>query len=89
MATNGTASDDTYMADPYANSGKLDTGSLGPAFGGGGGGLFLPANPVPAAQPDFLFPENYEESYRRSWGERLTFHIGASYLAGKWPPCAA
>ena len=84
MSTSET--NDTYMADPYASSGKLDTGSLGPAFGGTGNLFLPPPSPSPVAQPDFLFPENYEESYRRSWGERLTFHIGASYLAGTPSP---
>ena len=86
--------DPSAMADPYAlkdgaipAAGKLDT-SLGPAFGG----LTFPAgaNPAATVQPDFLFAENYEEDYRRSWGERLTFHIGAGYLAGvDRPPPAA
>lgn len=35
-----------------------------------------------ADQPDFLFDENYDTSFRRSWGERLTFHAGSAYLLG-------
>ncbi|KAL1523696.1 hypothetical protein AB1Y20_018633 [Prymnesium parvum] len=74
------------LADPYALKDgalpppdKFDAGSF-PSFGG----LTFPAqaNPGPTVQPDFLFPENYEENYRRSWGERLTFHIGSAYLTG-------
>jgi len=70
---------DSFMADPYASPGKINTGSLGPAFGGD---LYLPSKPAPLPQPDYLFEENYQEDYRRSWGERLTFHIGGAYLAG-------
>ena len=80
------ASDGSAMADPYAlKDGAVPppTGGLGPAFGG----LTFPAgaNPGPTVQPDFLFPENFEEDYRRSWGERLTFHIGSAYLTGATP----
>lgn len=76
-------SDSNAMADPYllkdgTTPPKLDAAPLG------GFALSLPpqANPGLTVQPDFLFPENYEENYRRSWGERLTFHIGTAYLAG-------
>mmetsp|Transcript_25277 Transcript_25277/g.51351 ORF Transcript_25277/g.51351 Transcript_25277/m.51351 type:complete len:204 (-) Transcript_25277:199-810(-) len=78
------------LSDPYTSSspngipaaGKLDTGSLGPVFGAGWGlGPSLPQVAMEDA-PDYLFAENYDAAFRRSWGERLTFHIGSAYLAG-------
>lgn len=33
-------------------------------------------------QPEFLFPENFDTGFRRSWGERLVYHIGCAYLVG-------
>ena len=83
------------LSDPYTSSsasgttatGKLDAGSLGPVFGAGWGlGPSLPQ--VEENTPDYLFAENYDAAYRRSWGERLTFHIGSAYLAGEGPSCA-
>jgi len=77
------------LSDPYTPSspsgttaaGKLDAGSLGPVFGASWGlGPTLPQ--VEENAPDYLFAENYDAAYRRSWGERLTFHIGSAYLAG-------
>ena len=75
---------DPYADPNVASSTTLDPSKLGPAFGGGTWGAGGPPAPkVPAAsQPDFLFPENYDEMYRRSWGDRLTYHIGCGYLAG-------
>uniref|UniRef100_A0A7S3TJ48 Mitochondrial import inner membrane translocase subunit TIM23 n=1 Tax=Strombidinopsis acuminata TaxID=141414 RepID=A0A7S3TJ48_9SPIT len=77
---------DGFLADPYANadaasSASADISKLGPAFGAG---WSMPApGAVPsAAQPDFLFPESADDKYRRSWGERLTYHIGLGYLTG-------
>ena len=32
--------------------------------------------------PDYLFETDFDESFRRSWGERLTFHTGGAYLVG-------
>ena len=81
------SSTDEAMRDTYATSAtsavpatKLDAASLGPAFGGWG----MAPQPQLEEQnaPDYLFPENFDVAYRRSWGERLTFHIGAAYLAG-------
>ena len=80
------------LSDPYtssspsgtASAGKLDAGSLGPVFGAGWGlGPTLPQ--VEENAPDYLFAENYDAAFRRSWGERLTFHIGSAYLAGEGP----
>jgi len=67
------------MADPYSSP-----SSPPPS---------LPATANPAAtvmpqlgsasQPDFLFPEqDYDTTFRRSWGERLTYHSGTAYLMG-------
>ena len=64
-------------------AGKLDAGSLGNVFGSFGMGATLPQ--VEENAPDYLFAENYDAAYRRSWGERLTFHIGSAYLAGQGP----
>ena len=35
-----------------------------------------------AATPDYLFETDVDPSFRRSWGERLTFHVGGAYLLG-------
>ena len=68
-------------------AGKLDAGSLGSVFGAGFGlGTTLPQ--VEENAPDYLFAENYDAASRRSWGERLTFHIGSAYLAGEGHSCA-
>ena len=73
--------DEGIMADPYASGSSPPPASSLPSFGGFT--LPPPEPAVPAAaQPDYLFTENYDAAYRRSWGERLTFHIGAAYLAG-------
>eukprot|EP00316_Scyphosphaera_apsteinii_P017805 CAMPEP_0119307478 /NCGR_PEP_ID=MMETSP1333-20130426/7960_1 /TAXON_ID=418940 /ORGANISM="Scyphosphaera apsteinii, Strain RCC1455" /LENGTH=192 /DNA_ID=CAMNT_0007311031 /DNA_START=89 /DNA_END=667 /DNA_ORIENTATION=+ len=73
------------LVDPYANpevpNPNLDTSKLGPAFGSGwNSGQVAPEQQ--ALSPDFLFPENFDSDYRRSWGDRLTYHIGVGYLAG-------
>ena len=69
-------------------AGKLDAGSLGSVFGANFGlGATLPQMEENA--PDYLFAENYDAGYRRSWGERLTFHIGSAYLAGEGHTCSA
>ena len=79
------------MQDPYASASPggqepEPAPVLGaPVLGGGWGmGPTLPTVPV-ESQPDYLFAENYDAAYRRSWGERLTFHIGAAYLSGAAP----
>ncbi len=41
-----------------------------------------PALSAPTLSPDFLLPENYDNKFRRSWGERLVYHIGVGYLIG-------
>ena len=56
------------MSDPYAPENLLKGGPSAP--------------PPQLKQPDYLFPENFDQNFRRSWGERLTFHIGSAYLAG-------
>ena len=78
-------SEEKPLSDPYTGTsstpppaGKLEP----PALGGFSFGL--PSVPQVEDQyespPDFLFPENFDTGFRRSWGERLTFHIGAAYL---------
>jgi len=78
------------LADPYAASstsaGKGLSSSV-PSLPPGGGWaateqLQLPKGVASSEQPDFLFPENYDTDFRRSWGERLTFHAGSAYLVG-------
>jgi len=75
--------DGDLLQDPYASSGvpnaPLDTSALGPAFGSG---WSSPRASPEAPVPDFLFPENFDEKYRRPWGERLTYYIGVGYLGG-------
>ena len=56
------------MSDPYAPENLLKGGPSAP--------------PPQLKQPDYLFPENFDQNFRRSWGERVTFHIGSAYLAG-------
>ena len=73
------------LADPYSSpetpSSSVDTSRLGPAFGGSWSAAAGPAVPA-VPQPDFLFTENYDQSFRRSWGERLVYHIGGAYIVG-------
>ena len=84
-------SEEKPLSDPYTGTsstpppaGKLEP----PALGGFSFGL--PSVPQVEDQyespPDFLFPENFDTGFRRSWGERLTFHIGAAYLVGEELP---
>jgi len=80
---------DGLMADPYASSSAPATPAFSfPSFGGasndtyGSGALHIPTEPAPIPTPDFLFEESYDESFRRSWGERLTYHCGAAYIVG-------
>lgn len=78
------------MLDPYASGAPSSSpASALPSFGAsaaadayGSGSLHLPTQPAPIPTPDFLFEDSYDESYRRSWGERLTYHVGAAYLVG-------
>ena len=37
---------------------------------------------APTLKPDYLFPENYDQKFRRTWGDRLIYHIGCGYLLG-------
>lgn len=81
------------MHDPYASSGS--SGSLATPPPLPSADDFHPVAPADdllpmilrskPPQPDFLFDENYDESFRRSWGERLTYHVGAAYSAGAQP----
>lgn len=72
---------DKAMSDPYANPSGPGT-SLDPAIAlNAVQGAVSRSSPA-AATPDFLFPENYDQSFRRSWGDRLTYHIGLGYLVG-------
>jgi len=89
---------DGLMQDPYASSTAASSASSGgggsfslPSFGGGSGGggesygsgsFHIPDQPAPIPTPNFLFEESYDTNYRRSWGERLTYHCGAAYLVG-------
>ena len=82
------------MADPYAqSSGAPSWTSSFPSLPGSGattsssdsygsGSLHIPDTPAAIPTPNFLFEESYDESYRRSWGERLTYHVGCAYLGG-------
>ena len=81
---------DELMSDPYASGGSSGgAASMLPSFGRaaateayGSGSLHIPNQPAPIPTPNFLFEESYDESYRRSWGERLTYHVGSAYLVG-------
>lgn len=78
------------MADPYAatsTSGSKPLPAGMPTLPAGSGWaateqLRLPAAGARAQEPDFLYPENYDTTFRRTWGERLTFHVGSAYLVG-------
>jgi len=83
------AQGEQLMADPYAGSGSTASPAAvpQPTFGGFGSSttddLHLNASSSePLPTPDFLFPESFDEKFRRSWGERLTFHVGSAYLVG-------
>lgn len=87
------------MHDPYASSGSSGSLMTPPPLPSAddfhpvapssapADDLFLniPSAKAKPPQPDFLFDENYDESFRRSWGERLTYHVGAAYSAGAQP----
>ena len=82
------------MADPYASPGSASAPPRPPMLSSSSSpdefqaapaasdDLFLniPSQPVP--QPDFLFDESYDESFRRGFGERLTYHVGVAYSLG-------
>jgi hypothetical protein len=77
------------MADPYAAS---STAALPPPPSTPSAPPSLPSGwaATPgldggsAATPDYLFETDVDPTFRRSWGERLTFHVGGAYLLG---PC--
>lgn len=72
-------SDKELMSDAYASASSSSTPPTLPE------GWAASQEPLlsGAPQPDYLFSENYDASYRRTWGERLTFHAGSAYLAGE------
>lgn len=82
------------MHDPYASSGSSGSLMTPPPLPSAddfhpvapssapADDLFLNIPSAKPPQPDFLYDENYDESFRRSWGERLTYHVGAAYSAG-------
>ena len=76
---------DKAMSDPYANPEGPGT-SLDPAIALNAAQGAVTAGVPGAATPDFLFPENYDTTFRRSWGDRLTYHIGLGYLVGARRP---
>lgn len=81
------SSNEGLMADPYASSSSPPASSPGgmPQLPPGAGWAASVHPQLPQASnntPDFLFPENYDETFRRSWGERLTYHVGSAYLIG-------
>ena len=70
------------MSDPYANPDGPGT-SLDPTLAlTAAQGATRATAPPGAPTPEFLFPENYDSGFRRSWGDRLTYHIGLGYLTG-------
>lgn len=88
---------DELMSDPYASGGAppaagAPAASALPSFGSaipslsgdsyGSGALHIPTEAAPIPTPNFLFEEGYDEAYRRSWGERLTYHVGGAYMGG-------
>jgi import inner membrane translocase subunit TIM23 len=77
-------SSDGLMSDPYASKGGASAAGSPPSLPGGWAAT--PDLTSSSASPDFLFPESdYDEQFRRSWGERLTYHVGSSYLVGARP----
>ena len=86
MASNPN-SEPGLMADPYASSGSssLPPPPLASSQGGAPAAsddLFLNISSQPVTKPDFLFEENFDDNFRRSWGERLTYHVGLAYSTG-------
>lgn len=74
-----------FMADPYSAA-AVNASAAGPR---------APPPSLPSgwaatpdlggssdSTPDYLFETDFDESFRRSWGERLTFHTGGAYLVG-------
>lgn len=77
------SSNEGLMADPYASSSGAPPPSSVPTLPPGAGWAASVQPQLQASNsPDFLFEENFDESYRRSWGERLTYHVGCAYLVG-------
>jgi len=89
-------SNEGLMADPYASSGGSGSLAAPPPLSSPSGDfaptpaaapavaddLFLNVSTAPAATPDYLFEENYDENFRRGFGERLTYHVGGMYSIG-------
>ena len=73
------------MADPYASSsapppaGASSMPALPP---GAGWAASVQPSSDNASSPDYLFDSDYDEGFRRSWGERLTYHTGSAYCIG-------
>ena len=85
------------MADPYASpaggavapppAAPSSSGFSLPGFSQGSAADDLHLNvSEPSATPDFLFEDSYDQNFRRSWGERLTYHVGGAYLIGACTP---
>ena len=93
-------SNEGLMADPYASSGGSGSLAAPPPLSSPSGDfaptpaaapavaddLFLNVSTAPAATPDYLFEENYDENFRRGFGERLTYHVGGMYSIGACLP---
>ena len=79
------------MADPYSaaavNASASSLPQAPPSLPSGWAAT--PGLSTSDSSPDYLFETDYDESFRRSWGERLTFHAGSAYLLGTpaaWHP---
>ena len=72
------------MADPYASSKAAPPASSSlPKLPSGSGWASSVSDTPGLGRPQYLFPEtDYDQSFRRSWGERLTYHVGTAYLIG-------
>lgn len=78
------------MADPYASAGGAPSSDMPPTpsapptlpSGWAASQEFLGGASAGGSSPDYLFETDLDPSFRRSWGERLTFHVGGAYLVG-------
>ena len=76
------------MADPYASAGGAPSSDMPPTpsapptlpSGWAASQEFLGGASAGGSSPDYLFETDLDPSFRRSWGERLTFHVGGACL---------
>lgn len=85
MSSSSTSEPSGLMADPYASpSASLPPPPSMPSAPPSlpSGWAATPGLEGGSSTPDYLFETDTDPTFRRSWGERLTFHVGGAYLVG-------